>query len=479
MPTLISSQAMGGATAAAASRALWLCCLFALATVTRAQFQCSSCPAAGLCCDCCVGGVLTLAVCNDADHYACWPTLTPTSSLTSTAAVTTTPVPTSTMTSTAQVPRLPFRGTSAVFTQTPKDVDCQYAYWTVPAGVTNITLRMWGAGGAAGEQGSPGGGGAYVEGVAFTTPGEVLRITIGSGSGAMQPFRPNRVDPACGGGAACGIYFLTGGGASVVERIQSTSGLVVFPPVAVAGGGASGTFKMNSLPATGTIAEWCTNPPSAAESCGGGGFCGGMWTAGGNAGGTVSGGTSYAGTLLQATVLAPLPETPWVSQNQNSIFYRSGTGMGLPWWNEWAPSGDGLVAIEWDGPNPSPTRTPTRTVPATPSRTVSPTASLSSSGTPGATRTTSATATKSAYCLPNSFVAYAHRDLNGAWVGSTLVPSIAACQTACCEAPACDGFAVDVSLLGIAGQTNCYLLVNVTGLIPSSGFHAGVRAGPL
>ena len=136
--------------------------------------------------------------------------------------------------------------------------------------------------------------------------------------------------------------------------------------------------------------------------------------------------------------------------------------------------------IEWDGPNPSATSTATPTVPPSASGSLtagpSPTASL----TAGATPSTTATGTKSSFCLPSAFVAFPHTDLGGTWLGGgQLVSTVAQCQSFCCNTPGCDGYTIDNSMLAIASQTNCFALANITMLVPSSGYAAGVRAGLL
>jgi uncharacterized repeat protein (TIGR01451 family) len=67
--------------------------------------------------------------------------------------------------------------------------------WTVPAGVTSITVQTWGGGGAGGGStpassnqgrgGAGGGGGAYATSVLSVTPGTLLRVTVaGTAAGA-------------------------------------------------------------------------------------------------------------------------------------------------------------------------------------------------------------------------------------------------------------------------------------------------------
>ena len=56
--------------------------------------------------------------------------------------------------------------------------------WTVPAGVTNATFYLLGAGGGGGRA-FGGGGGGYATGSYSVTPGNVLTIVVGQGGGGV------------------------------------------------------------------------------------------------------------------------------------------------------------------------------------------------------------------------------------------------------------------------------------------------------
>lgn len=63
--------------------------------------------------------------------------------------------------------------------------------FTVPAGVTSITVEVWGAGGAGGStdingEAAGGGGGAYSRSVITVTPGQVIPFYVGFGSGSIN-----------------------------------------------------------------------------------------------------------------------------------------------------------------------------------------------------------------------------------------------------------------------------------------------------
>ncbi len=60
------------------------------------------------------------------------------------------------------------------------------AVWAVPAGVTQVRARIWGAGGAGGAGGGTcgggGAGGGYAEGYFAVTPGQAIPVTVGAGA---------------------------------------------------------------------------------------------------------------------------------------------------------------------------------------------------------------------------------------------------------------------------------------------------------
>ena len=95
--------------------------------------------------------------------------------------------------------------------------------------------------------------------------------------------------------------------------------------------------------------------------------------------------------------------------------------------------------------------------------------------------TPSATPSSTPYCAPSLFRPLLRTDLVGTLVGTaltpgeaTLVASEAACRQACCDAPVCEGFAFNADTARFHAASRCYLYVNVTQLIPSSGFASGV-----
>ena len=66
-----------------------------------------------------------------------------------------------------------------------------------------------------------------------------------------------------------------------------------------------------------------------------------------------------------------------------------------------------------------------------------------------------------------------------------LASTEAACRQACCLAPVCHGYSFDVGALRIDArryvdaQSSCYLYINITQLVPSSGYASGIRESVL
>ena len=92
------------------------------------------------------------------------------------------------------------------------------------------------------------------------------------------------------------------------------------------------------------------------------------------------------------------------------------------------------------------------------------------------------------YCASSLFRTLSRMDLVGTLVGTALspgsrvlLPSESSCRQACCDAPACDGYSYAASDLGVAGATSvsCFLYVNITQLIPSSGYVSGIYESTL
>jgi hypothetical protein len=104
--------------------------------------------------------------------------------------------------------------------------------WTVPAGLTSVTIKLWGGGGGSGgsgymEGGGGGGGGAFASKVLTVTPAQVLSFTVGTGGGA-------------GGYSGFGQTVGATGTASTYSAISAGGGAGGGDGVGGAGGTASG-----------------------------------------------------------------------------------------------------------------------------------------------------------------------------------------------------------------------------------------------
>jgi len=85
----------------------------------------------------------------------------------------------------------------------------------------------------------------------------------------------------------------------------------------------------------------------------------------------------------------------------------------------------------------------------------------------------SATATVSPYCAESEYAYYPRSDVSGhSPLGAALAPSERHCARACCDVPACDGYAFSD---GLQGASNCFFVGNVSYIIHSHAFNAGVR----
>jgi hypothetical protein len=161
--------------------------------------------------------------------------------------------------------------------------------FTVPAGVTSVTIEVVGAGGNGWlNGGGGGGGGGYAMGVYTVTPSSILNVTVGtpnggvvggttsvdallSATGGGEGFTvPN---PNLGGGGAGGV----GSGGTVANRTGGTGGGGYWTYFGGGGAGAAGSLSNGSN--GGNTITWtgnCLTP-------GGAGGAGGGWP-GGNGG---------------------------------------------------------------------------------------------------------------------------------------------------------------------------------------------------
>jgi hypothetical protein len=125
--------------------------------------------------------------------------------------------------------------------------------YTVPAGVTTITVKLWGGGGGGGSVGGwthgfDGGAGGFSMGKMTVTPGQQLTVIVGgggfAGSGANAALVPANYNVTTygGGGAGCTLandcrYSGNGGGRSEIKNGSTR--------LIVAGGGGGGGVLTN------------------------------------------------------------------------------------------------------------------------------------------------------------------------------------------------------------------------------------------
>jgi hypothetical protein len=159
--------------------------------------------------------------------------------------------------------------------------------WTVPAGVTSLTIQAAGAQGSDAEFGAVGGLGASITGEFTVTPGQVLNILVGEQGEKDTDFGD-------GGG---------GGGGTFVWDANTNQLLI-----AAGGGGGAAGFSGGFDGAAGSATE----TPTAGLGAGSG--AGGIGGNGGN-GGVDGGGTNNTGTGAGGT--------GWFSNGANGAFGSS------------------------------------------------------------------------------------------------------------------------------------------------------------
>ena len=167
---------------------------------------------------------------------------------------------------------------STIFSYTGADQN-----YTVPVGVSSITVTMWGAGG--GGYGNIGGPGAFVSGTLSVTAGQTLKVIVGQGGplntasvyGGGGPSSTNQHDDAGSGGGRSALQrtlaaTITGSGITtsggVVTYPTSTAhGLALKQPVVITGlspNGYNGTFAVATIPTSTsfTVSNATTGSPS-------------------------------------------------------------------------------------------------------------------------------------------------------------------------------------------------------------------------
>ena len=167
----------------------------------------------------------------------------------------------------------------------------QSSLFTVPAGVTSLTVEMWGAGGGGGNAGGDiGGGGGYASATVAVTPGETLIVVEGGPGGSSTT---GYAQSGCYGGGRGGRYAYTAGGGGFSGLFR---GAIAQSDALVIAGGGAGNAGGSSLSYAGAGGGLVGQDGTAHGGYGGtqGGY-GGTQTAGGASNGDGQGGVPLRG----------------------------------------------------------------------------------------------------------------------------------------------------------------------------------------
>ncbi|MFZ1801714.1 MAG: hypothetical protein WAU03_02250 [Candidatus Saccharimonas aalborgensis] len=168
--------------------------------------------------------------------------------------------------------------------------------FTVPSGVTSLTVKLWGGGGGGGAGGSAaaggtGGGAGEATGTISVTPGETLTVYVGGGGSAGTR---NTAGGGGGGGAYSSIY-------------RGTTALAI---AAGGGGGGGGRNSAGNTGGAGGAGGGTTGVAGSTSGAGGGGGAGTQSAGGaggtggtnaGSAGGSLTGGLGGDGRTSGTT----------------------------------------------------------------------------------------------------------------------------------------------------------------------------------
>jgi hypothetical protein len=162
--------------------------------------------------------------------------------------------------------------------------------FTVPSGVSAITVHLWGSGGSywrAAPTGAYGGGGAYVSGTISTSPGTVYFIVVGNRNGTTTLVNGNGGVGGEGtnGGGFTGIF--------TSNITNSTASQAAAALVACAGGGGAGGINSQNRGGGGGVTNGLnavSGGGGGTQSAGGGGAFSGSLMLGGGSGGIGGGG---------------------------------------------------------------------------------------------------------------------------------------------------------------------------------------------
>ncbi len=252
----------------------------------------------------------------------------------------------------AALPVMPARAATDTFTTTGAGT------WTAPAGVTSITVEVWGGGGRGGSFGGGGaeaiggggGGGAYSRSVVTVVPGTTYNLFVGAGSNstaaggdswfinattvmAKGGNSSNSGTGATGGDQAVGVgstkfsggagangsaaaNYGGGGGSSAGTALLGTNATVAAGAIAPAGGGNGGAGKTTP-----------TGNGTNGVTPGGGG--GGAYRSGGGGGQNGGAGANGQVVITYTETVPPVlnsftRQTPATNPtNQNTLVFRA------------------------------------------------------------------------------------------------------------------------------------------------------------
>ncbi|MFN3760140.1 MAG: PKD-like domain-containing protein [Algoriphagus aquaeductus] len=267
--------------------------------------------------------------------------------------------------------------------------------FTVPAGVTSITIEVWGAGGRGGSRASGndaaagGGGGAYSRSTLTVTPGQIIPYFVGSGSTTEDPgedswFQNSTTVMAKGGNTVPtdGVVGATGGSASAGFGAVKFSGGNGANLISGNGGGGGSSA---GIAANGNTA---TNQTGASSPFSGGAGGNGATSAGPGGNGAFPGGGGGGGKRQGAS--QPVQPGGTGGNGQIRISYiqlTSATGTD----NQSVCNGDPIISTSYSIPVPASSVSPNLVISGLPAGLTSSfnstTNTITISGTPTASGT--------------------------------------------------------------------------------------------
>jgi len=255
----------------------------------------------------------------------------------------------------------------------PQIVFTSSGTWTVPAGVTSVSIFSVAGGGGGKGRGSAavngqaaGGAGSAYRNNAAVSPGDILTITIGAGgAGALERTNPggdtrvlrnsDTVNPfcECGGGSQSGQTSITGVGGRLVGGI-TRSYLTYGQGANGAGGSSLGGFGGGGAAGYGNVIGGSGGTLGASSAAGqnGGGSGGGSTTSGTGRVGGKGGGVGLLGQGTAGAAVATVNATQGTNGNNGSggSFGAGGGGGNVTTVNTGKMNGNsGAVRIMWPG----------------------------------------------------------------------------------------------------------------------------------